>query len=159
MNKSLFNKRQLIPTCSDAIAAHLLTRFLLSLVENVRRRRRWQPEMRREGKMAGVSSCLSSTRKKSEFPTGDVIVIKTNKKRTDEGINQNTAEHRWWAAVWRFSQRARGGGLLQLHTKAALYEICMSFSSWQRGHTRLRKIHCWPVLVLTIQLIMKCMQT
>lgn len=62
-------------------------------------------------------------------------------------------------SLWRLSQRARGG-LSQLHTQAPLYEICMSFSSWQRGHTRLRKIHCstahwsrWPVLVLTVQLL------
>lgn len=59
-------------------------------------------------------------------------------------------------SLWRFSQRAREG-LSQLHSEAPLYEICMSFSSWQRGHTRLRKIHqltstgasadqywCWP---------------
>lgn len=139
---------------SDAIAAHLLTHFLLSLVENTCGRRNWQPETRREGEMAGVSSCLSSICKKSKFPTGDMIVIKTNKKRTDECINQNTAEHRWWAAVCGVGPKERGGGLSQLHTQAPLYEICMSFSSWQRGHTRLRKIHCstahwcrWPVLV------------
>lgn len=57
-------------------------------------------------------------------------------------------------SLWRLSQRARGG------LSQPLYEICMSFSSWQRGHTRLRKIHCstarwsrWPVLVLTVQLL------
>lgn len=108
MNNSLSNKRQLIPTCSDAIAAHLLTRFLLSPVENACRRRDWQPETWRGGKMAGVSSCLSSICKKSKFPIGDMIVIKTNKKRTDECINQNTSEHRWWAAVTFFLRWWRG---------------------------------------------------
>lgn len=109
---------------SDAIAAHLLTHFLLSLVENTCGRRSWQPETRREGEMAGVSSCLSSICKKSKFPTGDMIVIKTNKKRTDECINQNTAEHRWWAAVCGVGPKERGGGIITApHSSAPLWNL------------------------------------
>lgn len=129
MNNSLSSKGQLIPTCSDAIAARLLARLLLSLAENVCRCRDWQPETRRGRKMAGVSSCLSSICKKSKFPIGDMIVIKTNRKKTDECINQNTAEHRWGAAVSGVVVGGRSSSILK-----PLYEICMSFSSWQRGH-------------------------
>lgn len=73
--------------------------------------------------------------KSHQIPTRDMLVIKTNKKRTDVCINQNMAEHQWWAALWRFSPRSeytcggqRGGGLSQLHAGAPLSEICLSSS-------------------------------
>lgn len=149
---------------SDAIAAHLLTHFLLSLVENTCGRRNWQPETRREGKMAGVSSCLSSICKKSKFPTGDMIVIKTNKKRTDECINQNTAEHRWWAAVG--CPKERGGD----YRSSTLKRPCMK-SAWasaldkeatQGSGKSIAPQRAGAVdqyWLLTVQLLMKCMQT
>lgn len=154
MNNSLSSKGQLIPTCSDAIAARLLARFLLSLAVNVCRRRDWQPETRRGRKMAGVSSCLSSICKKSKFPIGDMIVIKTNRKKTDECINQSTAEHRWGAAVCGVVV----GGPFQLHIEAPVWNLhelqLLTKRPWV--DTKLRKIHrvSWPV-----EYLMKYMQT
>lgn len=118
----------------------------------------------REGKMAGVSSCLSSICKKSKFPTGDMIVIKTNKKRTDECINQNTAEHRCWAAVCGVSPKEREGD----YRSSTLKRPCMK-SAWASaldkeatqgsGKSIAPQRISWPVLVLIAKLLMKCMQT
>lgn len=124
--------------------------------------RNWQPEMQREGKMAGVSSCLSTICKKSKFPTGDMIVIKTNKKRTDECINQNTAEHWWGAGVCGVSPKERGRD----YHNSTLKHPCMKFA-WAsaldkeatQGSGKSIAPQCisWPVLVLTVKLLMKCM--
>lgn len=65
---------------SDAIAAHLLTHFLLSLVENTCRRRNWQPEMRREGKWQVLAAVSAVFAKSQSFPQGTWLSLKQTRK-------------------------------------------------------------------------------
>lgn len=81
MNNSLFNKRQLIPTCSDAITAHFLTYFLLSLVENACRSRNWQPEtLGGKGKWQVLAAASAVFAKSQSFPPGTWLSLKQTRK-------------------------------------------------------------------------------
>lgn len=103
---------------------------------HVKRRALWQQSDKtgkgRGGKCQVKADASAVFGKSHQIPTRDILVIKTNKKRTDVCINQNMAEHQWWAALWRFSPRSeytcggqRGGDYL-----SSMLELLYLKSAW-----------------------------
>lgn len=93
-----------------------------------------------KGKWQVLAAASALCAKSQSFPPGTWLSLKQTRKELMSALIWTLMGS---CSLWRFSQRAREG-LLQLHSEAPLYE-----SSWQRGHTRLRKIHCSAAHQLT----------
>lgn len=126
----------------------------------------------KEGKKWQVQTHASAVFAKShKIPTRDMLVIKTNKKRTDECINQSSAKLRCWAVVHGAPPQDcawRGVGLTQLHAGAPVSEICLSSSFLVRAKMLWLDIKLkqsiplqnagWPASMPSIvELLIKCM--
>lgn len=103
------------------------------------------PRRHGKGKWQVLAAASAVFAKSPSFPLGTWLSLKQTRKELMSALIRtrlNIDGEQQSVALLPKSEVGGGRGLSQLHTGVPLYEICMSFSSWQRAHTRLKKIHC-----------------